>query len=561
MAVVAVVLLAALGVVSPARAEIMAESYVVAGEVAADGTLTVTETITFDGAGPTLLEQRLATTRQQLNYTQLEYQISGITVTAGGADLGPSVRTEGDYQVIAVDASKAGDQPVVIGYTVKGAAVALPRVAEQRDMTEVSWRVLQGLSVGVRDVSGQIVLPSGARTSDITCKAGPPASTVSCRTYASGTFEASYPQFTDGPRGAGEVVILSFSLPSDAVAPNQMITEQWTLDRAFSAKPLPLLVALGALLLGAGALFALYRTRGTDAAGGHPTLVATFEPVAAGEERFRVAEHILPGEVGTLADERVDPIDITATIIDIAQRGHLTIVEHPKSSAHAMTEWTFERGQGGDVLCDYEQTLRDALAPAQGEAVKVSEISAALGPIVPKVQEQIYAEVVKEGWFSARPDVVRRSWARLGTLAVVGSLAALGLLVAYTSFGLLGLVLVGLAVGVLWVSQQMARRTAHGSSVLKGLQVLSMTLATQPTASVPKDDAYAEISRILPYAIVLGSLDRWLKALVDADDDPGVPDPDDLGWYRAPKTWQLSDLPNSIDIFITTVEGRLYSRH
>lgn len=88
-----------------------------------------------------------------------------------------------------------------------------------------------------------------------------------------------------------------------------------------------------------------------------------------------------------------------------------------------------------------------------------------------------------------------------------------------------------------------------------------MNLATQPTTHVPKDDAYAEISRIIPYAIVLGSFDRWLQALVDADDDPGVPDPDDLGWYRAPATWQLSDLPSSIDAFITTVEGKLYSRH
>lgn len=547
------------GFASPASAQEMAESYSVAGEVAPDGTLTIAATITFEGAGPAQLEQRLATTRQQLNYTQLDYEIFDITVTAGGADLAPTISTDGDYKVISVDASKAGDAPVVISYKVRGAALGLPKVEGQPDMTEVSWRVLQGLSVGARTVSGEIALPLGAHTTDIDCQAGPPSNTASCSTYASGTYDAMNPSFTDGPRGPGEVVILTFALPSAAVAPNQVLTEQWTLDRAFSAEPLALLAALVALLLGGGGLYLLHRTRGTDAAGA-PTLVAHFEPVAAGEERFRLVEPILPGEVGTLVDEHVDPIDITATIVDLAQRGHLTIVELPKTTVHGVTEWTFERGPGGDELLDYERTIVDALAPAQGEAALVSEIGQTLGPVVPKVQEQVYDEMVKKGWFSARPDKVRGNWARVGTFAVVGSLAVLALLVAFTKLGLLGLVLVGLAVGLLWVSQQMARRTTKGTSVLKGLQVLAMNLAVQPVSSVPREDAYAEISRILPYAIVLGSLDRWLQALVDADDDPGVPDPDDLGWYRAPATWQLSDLPNSIDTFITTVEGRLYSR-
>ena len=130
----------------------------------------------------------------------------------------------------------------------------------------------------------------------------------------------------------------------------------------------------------------------------------------------------------------------------------------------------------------------------------------------------------------------------------------------FTSFGLLGLVLVGLAIALYWIGQEMPRRTNKGVALLKGLEVLSLTLATQPTKNVPPDDAYAEISRVLPYAIVLGSFERWLEALVDADDDPGVPDPDDLGWYRAPDTWQLSDMPSSIDGFVTTVQGKLFSR-
>lgn len=35
-------------------------------------------------------------------------------------------------------------------------------------------------------------------------------------------------------------------------------------------------------------------------------MVAQFEPVAAGEERFRMVVNMAPGQVGTLTDERVD---------------------------------------------------------------------------------------------------------------------------------------------------------------------------------------------------------------------------------------------------------------
>lgn len=550
------------GMVAPASAEEVADSYVVSGEVVADGTLSVTETITFgDGGGPAELVQRLALTRELLNYTRLQYEITDVTVTAGGQDLAPQVTEDGDYLVISVDASKAGADPVVISYQVKGAAVALPAVPEQPELTEVSWRVLQGLNIGVNEVSGVIDLPMGARTNDIACKSGPPTAPASCLTVISGTHDAVFPTFTDGARGPGEMVQLTFSLPSQAVAPNQNIVERWTLDRAFSAEPLPLLAALAALLLGGAALFLLHRKHGADAAGGHPTAIAHFEPVAAGEERFTLVENMRPGEVGTLADERVDPVDITATVVDLAQRGHLTVVELDKEASHAVTDWTFERGTGGDELHDYERTLLDALVPASGEQVRVSQISTVLGPVVGTVQDQIYDEVVKEGWFAVRPDEARDTWGRAGMIAVVVALVALGLLVAFTKFGILGLVLVGLAVGLLSVAGQMARRTAKGASMLKGLEVLAMNLATQPTANVPKDDAYAEISRILPYAIVLGGQDRWLQALVEADNDPGVPDPDDLGWYRAPATWQLSDLPFSVDAFITSMEGRLFARH
>ncbi len=560
--VVLATLLPALGWASPAAAETAAESLVVRGEVAADGMLRLTQTFTFGASGaPDRLIQRLATSRPGMAYTQLDYEITDVAVRSAGADLEHQVSMAGDYLVITANTSRVAGEPVEISYRVSGAALAMPEVAGQEPMTQIDWRVVQGLNIAVKRVSGEIRIPPGAQTTDITCQAGAPTAPMSCSTYGSGTFESPFPRFTNDALGAGGMVALTFTVASSDIAPNQVITEQWTLGRAFSVGPLQLVVALGALLVGAAMLYWLLRSRGRDAAGGEPVMVAHFEPVAAGEERLDMDLNIRPGEVGTLMDERVDPVDITATIIDLAQRGHLTIVELPRSGPHDRQDWLLERRRGGDdELQAYETTLLDAIAPADRPGIRVSEIGDPVREVIPKVQDEIYAEVVQEGWFATRPDSVRDRWGRLGAGAVVASLVALGLLVAFTRFGLLGLALVLLAVGLVQVGQQMPRRTARGAAVLRGLEVFSMNLQTHPTTKLPKQDAYTEISRVLPYTVVLGGLQRWLAALVAADNDPGMPDPDDLDWYRAPDTWQLSDLPASLDALITTLEGKLYQR-
>lgn len=559
LSAVATILAAVFGLGSVAHAESeMADSLVIDAVVAKDGTLQVAETITFAETGPADLSQRIATTRELLDKTQLEYQIIDVTVTGDGQALDATVSEDGNYQVIAADVS--GAKEVTIKYSAIGAAVSQPQITDQEAKTQISWRLLQGLSVGVVDITGKITLPLGATASDMQCQAGPPAALSTCDSYAVGTHESFTPSFTDGPRGAGEVILAAVTVPSAAVAPNQVITQQWSLDRAFSIGALQLGVAVGLLVIGAALLYLAHRRFGRDLTSVKPAIVAHFEPVAAGEERFVLVNNLRPGEIGTLADERVDPIDITASVIDLAQRGYLTIIELPRDENHRNIDWTFERGKDPIDVQEYERSIIDALAPADGEAVVLSKVNAAINPVVATIQDQIYADAVADGVFVARPDAVRRRWWGIGLGTLIASVLVLLVLIAFTTFAIAGLVLVGLAIALFWIGQEMPRRTAKGAALLRGLEVLAINLATQPTEHVPNDDAYAEISRVLPYAIVLGSFERWLEALVAADDDPGVPDPDDLGWYRAPATWQLSDMPSSIDGFVTTMQGKLFSR-
>lgn len=542
----------------PAHAEDLASSVVVDGAVDASGALTVTQRITFDGAAPATLTQRLATTEDALDRSHYVFAIDEVKASAAGTDLAPSVTTDGDYRVIQVDTAKAAGKPITISYVVHGAARAQTPVAGQPDRTEVRWRVLQGLSVPVKEVSGTVQTPG--TVSFITCQSGPPVALSPCTTFGAGTHEAPQPSFTDGPRGAGEVVELDFGLPSSVVVSNSVIEHRWSLDRAFSVNRNTILASLLPLLFGGLALWLLHRRAGRDQVRpDQVTPVAEFRPVGPGESRFTVLHDVRPGHVGTVADEHVDPVDVTATLLDLAVRGWLRIVQLPDQPNRPL-DWTFQRREAGEgELRGFEQRLRDAVAPADGPAVTVSAIGPAIEPVVEQVQADLYDDVVRRGWFDRSPDATRSRWSVLGWAALGLAVVATLLLVLFTSYGLVGVALSLLGLGALLVGQEMPRRTHAGSALLGGLSALAAQLRTQPTTQVAAGQELAELSRVLPYAVVLGGSERWIQSLVDADHD-AAPDQDDLDWYHAPASWHLRDLPDSLNAFIVSVQGRLFGR-
>lgn len=535
----------ALGVlpVAPAHASDGVASYVVDGTIEPDGTLAIRATITPEGA-PSQLVQRFATRQRNADGTDLVFTL---------ADVGPTgvdVRADGDHQVVTLPLQ--GGSPVVLEYRVRGAAL---RTAD--GTTTVVWRALQGLNVPVRSFDATLSIPG--QFTYVDCAAGPPGSPGACGWYAGGTHDQPNPAFHDGPRGAGEVVELTVRFPSGVVAANESRVQRWSLDRAFSVAPLPLGLAVGLGLLGGWALWSLHRRFGRDAAAPvAPLPIGAFRPVGPGQSEFIVSGDVRPAEVGTLADERVDPIDVTACVLDLAVRNHLRITQLPRAGEFAPTDWVFTRCESAAALLDYEKALLDAVAPASGER-RLSEVGPALAAALPRVQSGLYDEVVRKGWFTTRPDATRGRWFRLGWAAlVVASLVALAL-VALTPFGLAGLVLVTLAAGVGLVGQAMPARTAQGVAALAGLEVLRGTLATEPTDTMPRGREHEELAQVLPYAVVLGGVDRWLSGLA-AVNDRARPDATELTWFHGPKGWRLSDLPDSLRTFIRAFEGTLVAR-
>ncbi len=536
---------------SAAAAEDTAKSVVVNGTLAADGSLRLSQTLEFGGAAPALVSQRIATREVIVGDREYVYTVREIQATAGGADLEPSIDEGSDSITITVN-TEGVSAPVVIDYTVVGAA------ADEADLTVVRWRLVQGLSVGVDTARAVVGVPG--LTQDIRCTAGAPDTSQSCAFAAGSTDVSQVPVFENGPLGRGQILGMQLSFDPQTVASNAEINRRWTLGGAFSVGPVPLITALVVLLGGAVGLYLLHRRIGRHTSSdGDAEAIASFYPVGDGVSEFRASGTIRPGHVGTIADERVDPIDVTASLLDLAVRGHVLIVELPRASEHAPVDWTLTRLPSEDPLADFEVLLLDAVAPEGAEAARVSQIGSRVGAHIEEIQSALYDEMVERGWYERRPDATRSSWSLIASGALIGAIVFAGLLVAFSEFGLLGMAFIALALGLAFIAQEMPSRTAKGTAVLAGMHALSAQLHTHPTDQPPPGHALGELSKVLPYAIVLGGRERWLDAIVAADRDD-VADPTDLAWYHGPDTWHLADLPHSLRNFVNTVSGNLFSR-
>lgn len=532
-----------------ARADTPADRLDVAITVNADGSIDVTEELEF-GTAPGEIRRELPLTWDIDGGAYYRYSVSDASATLPG---GEAVGFQESGDALTLNATL--DQPGTLqsSYRVVGATSA--QTGQDGALSGMTWPALYGLSVGVKQVQ---VTVTGPAPQMMDCVAGPLASIGNCAAISGGTVETPNPVFQDGPREALDEVVVTVGYDPADVSADADLQHRWSLDRAFEVSWPTVAWALAAALIGAALLYALFRRTGRDLAGNEPTLVAGFTPIGDGESTFEVRDAIRPGHVGTVADERVDPLDITATLLDLAVRGHLLITELPRAQ-HGLLDWTLQRREGRDELARFEQELLDVVTPA-GEPTLVSQLPASLSAGIGRVQDALYEDVVTRGWFESRPDSTRSSWRVRGWVALGVAVVAAVLLVAFTNLGLLALVLLAIAAGLVWIADRMPRRTAAGSALLRGLEALSAVLAIQPTDHLPKGRELPEVSRLLGYTVVLGSKERWIEALVAADDDVEAPDPDALDWYHAPDTWHLQDLPASLTQFVHTVQGELFAR-
>jgi uncharacterized membrane protein len=541
------------------------QSYDVAMTVARDGALHIVETITYDfGDVPRHGIFRDLVEREHYDKDHdRRYRISVESVVDGaGAPVQYTRSTNGPYLHLKIgDPNKTvtGVIRYVLTYTVVGA----PKTFADHD--ELYWDAIGNQwTVPIYDATVGVVGP--VPSTNVACFRGPPGSFAPCG-FGVGPNGASSQEDYLAP-GSGLTVVVAWPKGTIQPPPQPILEHRRTFANAFSVTKTSAGFAGGLALLGIALVVILASRRGrdrrytgsaVDAAMGNETGEEEMLPILHRDEgpvEFVPPDDVRPGQVGTLIDEQANLLDVTATIIDLAVRGFLTIteLEPGKHSRHPDYELTATQGKGKGTPLPYEQMLLHEIFDNRN-SVKLSDLKYKFRASLETIQNAMYDDSVTQGWYRIRPDKTRDRWVGLGVLAIAVGIAAT-IAVAYnTSMGLIPLAVVVTGIALIVAAGRMPARTGKGSAMLsrvRGFRRLFDEGEEDVRAHFAEE--HDIFSRYLPYAIVFGCTKKWAKTFEGIGAEQANP-----GWYIGNHPFDALILANAVDDFGTTATGTMYA--
>ena len=485
-----------------------------------------------------------------------------------------------NFRIKIGDANRTvtGKQTYRIAYTVRGALNSFA------DHDELFWNVNGGgWPVPMLAVSATVFAPSNAFTS-IACYEGATGSSKPCRS----SFAADRVTFSaTGALATGDQLTFVTSLRKGIVSGTLPILEQRQrgVESYFDLTPSTEGAALLVMLGGLGLVIWRWWSAGRDEQG-RQTIVAEYEP----------PEKLRPAQVGLLVDEHADTKDVTATIVDLAVRGFLTITELPMIGIVKFLggkDWSLTRtADKADpaALQPYERTIYDglfgravpddratklvaliqqfnarvgaapaalaALQPEPTDVVKLSALKEHFYTMLSKAQRELYADSVARKWFPADPQRVRQIYAGLGCLAIAVAAVSVFALGSMLGAGLVGLAAIVPAVALLGVASRMPRKTSTGAELLRrtlGFRHYMEIAETERQRFAERENIFSEY---LPYAIVFGSVEKWARAFKDIDVTKQT-----ASWYTGSTlgAFSANDLSNNLSSFSNQVSSAIAS--
>lgn len=464
------------------------------------------------------------------------------------------------------DRTISGRHVYTIVYSVEGSLNGFP------GHDELYWNAVGAFwEVPIEAATVEVRAP-GSFT-QTACFAGPTGSTLPC---SGSEVDGSTASFTQASLNPLEGLTVVAGLPKGIVpAPSPILEERWTLQAAFSLTPLSLGLSGGLLLL----LFALlgrlqWRTGRDRRAVGSPVDVAYASAETDGQavpllERARYPveytppDSLRPGQVGTLLDEVANPLDVTATIIDLAVRGHVRIEEIPKKGWFGKPDWRLVRLASHDELLPYERLLLDGVfedlaAEETGEAalptVLMSGLRKRFAERLKRVQEALYVDAAGRGWFSERPDKVRQKWIGRGWVLFLVGAGLVWLAAARTHLGLVPIPIALSGLLLVWGANRMPRRTAKGTGLVRRVQGFRRYIETAEVEEARFAERENLFFRYLPFAIVFGCTEGWARAFQGLEGETIS-----NGWYVGSGSFTSHGFASSIDDFTVTTAGTISS--
>ncbi|WP_199191469.1 DUF2207 family protein [Amycolatopsis sp. CA-126428] len=496
-----------------------------------DGTLSVTERVTVPGG-------RQLVSRVPLKVPASDEQDRVFAVRDVKTDGAATGELTGD-QLVLTFAGGTGSAT----FTVDGA------VADQNGRQQARWQVAGGFDSPLAKLTASLLAPS-THLSPVDCFAGPVGSGQRC-TLAE-VDHTGVVRLEQNDVRPGDRVDLLVGLPAGTTPANAEFAGIGLLANAFALTPLTG-IAFAVLLafLVAAALFV--RRRRQQDAGALRTASGPVEVLLRDGDRvfFASPDGVLPGQVGTVVDETVDVVDISATVVDLAVRNYLWLAEVPGP------DWQLTRRNPPDEhLHDFERAVCETLLPPGTDTVLVSQLRARGGLDLRRISDAMYADVVTKRWFSRRPDTARGRLTWLGAGIFTLGLVTTAVLTFTAGYALLGVAVALAGLAVVAVAALLPSRTARGRALVGQVRGLLDYLHTAKAEDIPPADRELVFSRSLPYAVVLGDTERWLGAFAALN--PSADGSAGLYWYGGMEAeHDLRRFGAHFPSFLTALDGVL----
>ena len=220
--------------------------------------------------------------------------------------------------------------------------------------------------------------------------------------------------------------------------------------------------------------------------------------------QYEPPENLTPAEAGALADDNVDLRDITATIVDLARRGFLTI-EELKGKEYIFTR----RAAAADGTSPYEKQLLKFLFQ-NGQTVQLSDLENKFYQHLSGLRTALFEGLAERGCWWSRPDRIRQFW--WGVAAAVFFFGMFGVSASADP----GLPLAASALSAVIIAlfaPFMPRKTLRGVRLAEKVAGLEEFLRRTDEDRIRRDPNPSLLfERMLPYAMVLGVANQWAKA-------------------------------------------------
>jgi uncharacterized protein (TIGR04222 family) len=495
------------------------------------------------------------------------YPLDVVSVQASEGTPAQYTIEEGDVGGVGLKRIKIGDPDVTISgrhtyditYTLRGVLNAF------EDHDELNLNAIgPGWTVPIDRANVTVEAP--ADITRVACFSGPLRSSLTCDTAESSGTTATFTQNNMAPGAAFTVVV---AIPKGVVPPPAPILEErFNLATAFSVTPATAGIAGGFLLLVVGVFAFLmirfgrdrrYRGSAVDQAFGSESGATERVPVLHHEEtpvEFVPPDNLRPGQIGTLVDFSANPLDVTATIVDLGVRGYLVIEEVAGEGGFLhKPDWKLTKKKDADAdLKDYERQLLDALFQ-DGNEVKLSDLQYTFAARMNEVQQALTDDARAQGWFVRLPSVVRMQWGCLGVLVLLAGIGLTALLAWRTHAALLGIPLVIAGILLTFGAYWMPQRTAKGTGILRRAEGFRRFINESEKERARFAERKNLFSEYLPYAIVFGATGKWAAAFAGLDDQL----PDTSSWYVSSTAFSFLAFSSAIDGFTVSTSGTLTS--